>query len=123
MNKENYLAVGSNTTRIFDKSENTFWQVNYYFQKIITYIIPIILFILLSITYFVYTKKKELNETLLELSDNDFIFVFNRKGDLININKTAMKIETDSPAINRTLVVAAVAIVAGLLLTYMLFFA
>lgn len=97
LNKNKYIAIGSNTTRIYSKSENTFWQVNYYFQKIITYIIPIILLILLSVTYFVYTKKKELNETLLELSDNDFIFVFNRKGDLININKTAMKIvEIDS---------------------------
>lgn len=97
LNKEEYVAIGSNITRIYNKTENTFWQINYYYQKIISFIIPIILLILLIVTYFVYSKKKELNETLLELSDNDFIFVFNRKGDLVNINRTAMKIiEIDS---------------------------
>ena len=56
-----------------------------------------LLLTIIIVIYYLYSKKKELNATLLELSDNDFIFVFNKKGDLVNINKTAMKIiEIDS---------------------------
>lgn len=97
INNKDYIALGTKTTRVYTKTDNPFWQVNYYFQKVITYIIPIILLILILILYYKFIKKRELNETLLDLSDNDFIFVFNKKGDLININKTAMKIvEIDS---------------------------
>jgi len=97
INHNDYFAYSTIDASIFTKSKNTFWQVYYYYNSFINFIIPLILLIIIVVIYFLYSKKKELNSTLLELSDNDFIFVFNKKGDLININKTAMKIiEIDS---------------------------
>jgi len=97
VNNAEFFSFSTNNVSVYSKSRNTFWQIYYYFNNFINYIIPLILMVIIIIIYFLYTKKKELNSTLLELSDNDFIFVFNKKGDLININKTAMKIiEIDS---------------------------
>ena len=97
INHKDFFAYSTIDASIFTKSKNTFWQVYYYYNSFINYIITLILLIIILVIYYLYSKKKELNATLLELSDNDFIFVFNKKGDLININKTAMKIiEIDS---------------------------
>lgn len=94
---KDYFVFSSVNTFVYTKSDNPFWQVYSYYDKTINYIIPIALIIVIFIIYYLYLKKKDLNKTLLELSDNDFIFVFNKKGDLININKRAMKIiEIDS---------------------------
>lgn len=97
INHEEFFAYSTIDATIYTKSKNTFWQVYYYYNSFINYIIPLILLTIIVVIYYLYSKKKELNDTLLELSDNDFIFVFNKKGDLVNINKTAMKIiEIDS---------------------------
>lgn len=92
INDKDYFVLSSDITNIYAKKDNPFWQVYYYYHKSITFIVPIIFIIIILIMYYLYTKKKDLNSTLLELSENDFIFVFNKKGDLININKMAMKI-------------------------------
>lgn len=95
-NKDHFL-LSTDITNIYQKKDNPFWQIYYYYDKSINYIVPIIFLTIISIIFYLYKKKKELNSTLLELSENDFIFVFNKKGDLININKRAMKIiEIDS---------------------------
>ncbi|MCB0701910.1 MAG: PAS domain-containing sensor histidine kinase [Ignavibacteriae bacterium] len=97
LDNEKYFAYSTTNTHIFSKQKNTFWQIYSYYNSFINYIVPLSLFIVIIIIYYLYLKKKELNETLLELSDNDFIFVFNKKGDLVNLNKTAMNlIEIDS---------------------------
>ncbi|MFA7325226.1 MAG: ATP-binding protein [Candidatus Kapaibacterium sp.] len=97
INHKEFFAYSTIDASIYTKSKNTFWQVYYYYNSFINYIIPLILLTIIVVIYYLYSKKKELNDTLLELSDNDFIFVFNKKGDLVNINKTAMKIiEIDS---------------------------
>lgn len=94
---KDFFAYSTIQSTIYSKSNNTFWQIYYYYNSFINYIIPLILIIIIIIIYYLYSKKKELNSTLLELSDNDFIFVFNKKGDLNSINKTAMRIiEIDS---------------------------
>lgn len=97
INHEKYFAYSTIDASIYNKTKNTFWQIYYYYNSFINYIIPLLLLTIIIVIYYLYSKKKELNATLLELSDNDFIFVFNKKGDLVNINKTAMKIiEIDS---------------------------
>lgn len=97
INHDGFFAFSTIDASVFSKNNNTFWQIFYYYNNFINYLIPLILIIIIIIIYYLYSKKKELNATLLELSDNDFIFVFNNKGDLVNINKTAMKIiEIDS---------------------------
>jgi signal transduction histidine kinase len=97
INDENTFAFSSNISRIYSKEENPFGPINYYFNRTVAYYLPIILTIIIIVLLLMYKKKKELNEALLELSEDGFIFVFNKKGELVNLNKRAMSlIEIDS---------------------------
>ncbi|MFN3196723.1 MAG: sensor histidine kinase [Chlorobiota bacterium] len=97
INNNIFFAFSSNTTRIYSKEENPFGPLNYYFNRTVAYYLPIILTIFIIVLLLMYKKKKELNEALLELSEDGFIFVFNKKGELVNLNKRAMSlIEIDS---------------------------
>lgn len=97
INNNIFFAFSSNTTRIYSKEENPFGPLNYYFNRTVAYYLPIILSIFIIVLLLMYKKKKELNEALLELSEDGFIFVFNKKGELVNLNKRAMSlIEIDS---------------------------
>ncbi len=94
---DKYFAFSTNTTRIYSKVENPYGPIYYFFSRTAAFILPVILSVIIIILLLMYKKKKELNEALLELSEDGFIFVFNKKGELVDLNRKAMMlIEIDS---------------------------
>jgi signal transduction histidine kinase len=97
INNDELFAFSTNVAHIFSKEENPFGPINFYFSRTVAYYLPILFIIIIVVLLLMYKKKKELNEALLELSEDGFIFVFNKKGELVNLNKKAMTlIEIDS---------------------------
>jgi len=97
INTDKIFAFSTNATRIYSKIENPFGPIYYFFNSTAAFILPAILSVVIIILLLMYKKKKELNEALLELSEDGFIFVFNKKGELVNLNRKAMMlIEIDS---------------------------
>lgn len=85
---DNYLILASsNTSLVFNITDNPFWLLNRQISNTYRFAVPIILIVIIFVLFRKYRNQKRLLDAIIDLPSSGVVFIINRAGRLIKVNE------------------------------------